>query len=183
MLIFTLNSNYLLWNYLILASSIILLILVIKKFNLLLEQSDFSFPLFEYNKEIFTNKFKAAINLEKYKQLIIWDCFFAIVYSMIFFCIINISNYYSSYYIYKLRYFTIPIHIFIDLCENYIGYLMINEFQQSNSVKLNVHYFYISSIKWGIAAFNIGISFLSILVTFANQLRNDERKKNLTYIN
>ena len=156
--------KYLQINYIILFTSIILLIFIITKFQILIAESKFSFPNFEYKKEKFEKKFEEATYLNKYKELLIWDSFFAIVYSGVFFSIINISNYYVSYPIYNLRYYTIPIHILLDWMENLIGYLIISNYDKNSVVDLNVPYFLVSSCKWLVAAFNIGMILLSLFL-------------------
>ena len=149
------NKNY----YYSLIFGVLMMSFTIDKFSKISKTTTFKSPFFKVNKSTFYNLLNIdEINLKNYKKILVYDNYFAFFYSTVFYSINKLNNNFLDNIIKS----TIPLHIILDLLENYVLQLIINNFIKNKKVKNNKLFFGISAIKWSLALFHSSISIYSI---------------------
>jgi hypothetical protein len=132
-------------------SMVVILTQFMMKYN---DKAGLSFPQFNFNKGKLEKALGDAKDLDAYFDLLKWDNLFALAYGITFFILLQALSV-RKWYLY-----TVPLHVVLDFVENGLAKRMVEKYQETQTAEQHVVFGIVSSLKWSLAYFNMGMIIL-----------------------
>ena len=132
-------------------SMVVILTQFMMKYN---DKAGLSFPQFTVDKIKIEKALGDAKDLDAYFDLLKWDNLFAVAYGVTFFILLQALSV-RKWYLY-----TVPLHVVLDFVENGLAKRIVEKYQETREVEQHVVFGIVSSVKWSLAYFNMGMIIL-----------------------